>query len=179
MSRNTVGRIVVALLLAVAPAAARQDAAPADAADTELREALRSHFLNRLHVELALTDEQRERVTPLVERLELERRSQRNERMAALRALRQAYRGGAPDARLQELLDRLDRIETRARDGEREVQARIDAELTVRQRVQYRFFVSKFRQEINRRVQDARRRDWRERPRDRSRERATPRRRHP
>ncbi len=152
--------VTLLLLLASGGAAFAQADAQTDAAEIEepaLRQALRQHFENRLRMELGLTDDQTAEVLPRVERLEQERRHLRRERQEAGRELREAYRGGAPDVRLQQLLDRLTELELRSQASQRELQREIDASLTVRQRVEFRFFVAGFRQELNRRLQEARR----------------------
>lgn len=118
----------------------------------ELREAIRQFFENRLREELGLTDEQMTAIRPLVEEIEQSRAATRRERMQIVRGLRGGLRDGAEDAELQQLLDRLDRIEDEERARERSVMGRIDERLTVRQRVQFRFFIEAFRRRMEDRI---------------------------
>ena len=140
--------ILVALLLSVPVAAAQAPPSPPPAdepAPEEVRQAIMRHFENRMREELGLTDEQMVALRPLVEEIEQSRAATRRERMQTVRALRQGLRGGAGDEELQELLARLERIEDEERSRERAVMSRIDEQLTVRQRVQFRFFIEMFR----------------------------------
>jgi hypothetical protein len=118
---------------------------------------MRRYFHNQLRMELALSDEQMEELGPRVERFENARNEANRARGATLRELRRGLREGAADEQLQALLDRLDTIENEQRAAERSAMAEIDGMLTVRQRVQFRFFIHRFRQELQRRVQQLRR----------------------
>jgi hypothetical protein len=108
-------------------------------------------------MELALSDEQMERIVPKIEQIEALRTEGRKERAGALRQLRQGLAQGAGDEELQTVLDRLDAIEVDQRRQERQLVAEVDARLTVRQRVQFRFFTQRFRRELQRRIQQLRR----------------------
>lgn len=146
------------------------DATPYDASDEnvdapsvegplggELREAMRRYFHNRLRSELGLTDEQVQKIVPKVERIEQTKTETARRRRETVRLLQRGLRDGATDSRLQELLDRWHRGDREQQELEREILAEIDAELTVRQRVQLRFFIDSFRRQIARRVQELRR----------------------
>lgn len=146
------------------------DATPYDASDEnvdahsvegplggELRQAMRRYFHNRLRSELGLTDEQVQKIVPKVERIEQTKAETARRRRETVRLLQRGLRSGAADSRLQELLDRWHRSEREQQELEREILAEIDAELTVRQRVQLRFFIDSFRRQIARRVQELRR----------------------
>jgi hypothetical protein len=74
-----------------------------------------------------------------------------------VRSLNRGLRQGASDDELQGLLDRLESIEDEQRAFEKSVQARIDQHLTVRQRVQFRFFAERFRRRLERRIEDLQR----------------------
>ncbi len=154
--RGLIISMVLAALSLGAPAA-RGQSAGGGALDEELRQAIETHFRNRLRAELALSDEQMEAIWPHVEQMETVRRELRHERVSVLRDLRLAYRGGAADAELQGLLDRLTEIEDRSRAEERAALARIDQELSVRQRVEFRFLVVRFRQALRERIEAIRR----------------------
>ena len=73
-----------------------------------------------------------------------------------VRLLQRGLREGASDVELAEQLELLERIEERHRTGERSIRTRIDAQLTVRQQVQFRFFTERFRRELQRRIQQMR-----------------------
>ena len=130
---------------------------PEGAPDGELRQAMRRYLHNQLRMELALSDEQMAQLTPHIERIEGARSDARRERMTTLRQLQHGLREGAGDEQLQSLLDRLDAIENEQRAAERAAMTEIDGMLTVRQRVQFRFFVQRFRKELQQRVQQLRR----------------------
>lgn len=119
-------------------------------------EAMAEYFGNALKSELGLSDEQVEAILPLVREMERERARIRRERGAALRELRQAVRGGSDEARLQELLERAESYELRDLERRRELQARIDSHLGVRERIQFRFFSQRFRQRIQERISEIR-----------------------
>jgi hypothetical protein len=118
---------------------------------------MRRYFHNQLRLELALSDEQMAELGPRVERIEDARTRAQRERRATLRELRYGLREGASDEQLQSLLDRLHAIETEQRAAEEAAMSEIDGMLTVRQSVQFRFFIQRFRQELQRRVQQLRR----------------------
>jgi len=149
-------------LLAVLPfgAVTAQDR-PAEGDDgpaqETLREAMRDYFRNQLRMELALSDDEMAELVPLIEQIESVRGEARRERAATLRGLRRGMREGAADAELEHGLQRLDAIDTNQREREQQLVARIDELLTVRQRVEFRFFTQRFRQELQRRVQELRR----------------------
>ena len=166
--RNTL--IAAILALCGAWAAAQQPPPPAEpptegpaprvgaaAPDEELGRAIRQHFLTRLRAELALTDEQMEAVAPLVEEIEGTRSRLRRERMQTVRSLQRGMEQGAGDEELQRQLDRLGAIEEEQRLNEAEVMAEIDAQLTVRQRVQFRFYTERFRRNLERRINEMQR----------------------
>ena len=138
-------------------AALAQEPPTAGTDDEELRQAIETHFRNRLRAELSLSDEQLEAIWPHVQQLETSRREIRRERRSVLRELRQTYRGGGTDEQLQELLDRLDGIRQREQAAEQAAMEQIDRQLSARQRVEFRFFVTRFRQALRERVETLRR----------------------
>jgi hypothetical protein len=153
---------IVVLFLFIGGMSLAQEPPPAQAPaagpiDEELGQAIRQHFLTRLRAELALTDEQMAAVTPLVEELEEVRSRLRRDKIDTVRALNHGMEEGAGDAELQGLLDRLDAIEQERRAAEASVMARVDEQLTVRQRVQFRFYTERFRRNLERRIEDIRR----------------------
>jgi hypothetical protein len=125
--------------------------------EEELGRAIRQHFLNRLRAELALSDEQMGAVAPLVEQIESTRSRLRRERLETVRSLQRGMEQGAGDDELQALLDRLEAIDEEQRLTEGEVMTEIDAQLTVRQRVQFRFYTERFRRNLERRINEMQR----------------------
>ena len=163
MMRFTIRMVLVVSLLlllgsAIAPAWAFQEQGRERAAGepAELRRAMHEYFEKRLRAELSLTDEQTEHILPTVTRLEEAKTEMRQTRMETARSLRRGMQQGATDDELQELLDRLDRLEGEQRELERSMLEEIDEVLSVRQRVQLRFFIQQFRQEMQRKVQEFR-----------------------
>jgi hypothetical protein len=119
---------------------------------------MRRFYENRLRQELQLSDEKMAEILPYVDELERLREDFNRERGATVRSLQRGLREGASDIELTEQLESLERIEERHRTGEREIRTRIDAQLTARQRVQFRFFTERFRRELQRRIQQMRER---------------------
>jgi hypothetical protein len=161
MSRILRHLLIPVLLLLPAASALGQEGPPTPPGEgpegQELRQAIRQHFSNRLRAELGLTDEQTEALRPLIDEIERSRAQSRREKAATSRSLQRGLQEGASDSELQELLERLDTIEDEQRAFERSVQARIDQHLTVRQRVQFRFFAERFRRGLERRIDEFRR----------------------
>ena len=127
-----------------------------DAADSEVGDAMRRLFRNRLRAELALTDAQMEKILPWVEQIETSRNQARRARQQQARALQRGLREGADDAELERLLGEMDRLEIGQRETERAAHAQIESELTVRQRVQFRFFIERFRNQLQERIRSLR-----------------------
>lgn len=153
--------VMLLALCAAGPLPAQQQPPPPEdpggSPDGELRQAMRRYLHNQLRMELALSDEQMAELSPRIERIEGARSEARRARGTTMRELQRGLREGAGDQQLQTLLDRLDAIEREQREAERSAMAEIDEMLTVRQRVQFRFFIQRFRQELQRRIQQLRR----------------------
>lgn len=156
--RTLTARMLFVLLLGTVSLPAQQGTPGSGSGppEDELAQAMRSYFRDQLRLELALSDEQMERIVPRIEQIEASRTEGRRERERAFRTLRQGLRQGAGDEELQTALDRLERIQIDQRRQEREWVAEVDAMLTVRQRVQFRFFTQRFRRELQRRIQQLR-----------------------
>jgi len=88
--------------------------------------------------------------------MERARTTARRQRTRTVFELRRGLREGTGDEELQSLLEQLERIEQEQRRLERTALEEIDALLTVRQRVQLRFFIERFRRELQRKVQQLR-----------------------
>jgi len=149
----------IVLVLAVSAAAAQAPPPPepgADVPEQELQAAIRQFFEQRMREELALSDEQMTAIRPLVEEIERSRAQTRRERMETVRSLRDGIREGMNDQQLQQLLDGLDRLDEEQRARERSAMARIDEQLSVRQRVQFRFFTEAFRRGMEDRIRELR-----------------------
>jgi hypothetical protein len=146
-------RLVFLLVLTVVVALpiAAQEPPPSDSA-RELHAAMRRHFENRLRAELSLSDEQVEQIVPRMNELEASRQRTRRERGEVMRRLRSGMEGGASDADLLADLRELERFEIDQREMDRTAMAEIDESLTARQQVQLRFFVQRFREQMQERV---------------------------
>jgi len=148
-------------IVAASPAAAQ----PQPPAEHELREALFRYFETMLRADLALSDEQADALMPMVRALEQQRGAAQRERAQVTRELRRGYRSGASDEELGELLRRLEEIEQRSQQQTREGMLEIDRQLSVRQQVQFRATVQRFRAEVQRRIRELRGGAGRPRPR--------------
>jgi Spy/CpxP family protein refolding chaperone len=131
------------------PAADREEAG-------EVRREMQRYFVTRLRAELGLTDPQMAALTPEIEALEQTRMRNARERRELGAALRRALDAGAGDEEIQAVLDRFDEASIRHETELRERLRKIDASLTVRQRAELRFFLTRFRQDMERRVRDFR-----------------------
>jgi len=159
MSRCVTLLLVALLTFPLALTSAEETPASDDGVDVpaaELRDAMRSYFQNRLRRELALTDDQVAVIVPRIQGLEEAKRESRREKGETARQLHRGLEHGATDGELQALLDRLDAIQLREQEQEREIFAGIDESLSVRQRVQLRFFVQRFRRDMMERMSDIR-----------------------
>ncbi len=122
----------------------------------ELRREMQRYFSTRLRAELALTDEQMRALEPEFDALEASRVRNQRERREIGVLLRNALRDGAGDAEIEELLARFDDLALAHEKEQRERLRKIDASLTVRQRAELRFFLTRFRQDMERRVREFR-----------------------
>ena len=140
-----------------------------------LRAAMMRFFSNGLSRELGLSDEQLAAVMPHVREMERTRSAFRAEKLRLLREVQQAYRGGGTDEQLRGLLEAYSDLEQRADAEKRRLQAAVDAELSVRQQVEFRFFSQRFRRRLEQRIREMRsdgegntdRPRWRDRMRNR------------
>ena len=158
MSRKPFFLIVMTGLLALGGGVSwsAQQAPGANEPSNELRDAIRKHFQNRLRAELALSDQQMDEILPLMEEMESSKRRSMRERRETAQQLQRGLREGSSDEELQRLLDRMESIEDDQRESERAALARIDEQLSARQRVRLRFFIERFRREFQRRIESMR-----------------------
>ncbi len=158
LAAGLLGASLAGVALAQAPPGAERPErqGPMQGRRQEVRQRMLELFASRLRAELGLTDEQFQAIMPLVEAMEEERAAHRRETWQLRMELRRAYAEGAPDTRLEELLQAIERSQ---REHQKSMEARlqeIDEHLTVRQRVEFRGFLERFRNEMRRRVEDAR-----------------------
>ena len=134
--------------------AAEED--PGEERSGELRREMQRYFSTRLRAELALTDDQMKALEPEFDALDASRVRNQKERREIGMELRNALRGGAGDADIERLLARFDDLALTHEKEQRERLRKIDASLTVRQRAELRFFLTRFRQDMERRVREFR-----------------------
>lgn len=144
---------VAALPVRAEPAA---EEVPGEERSGELRREMQRYFSTRLRAELALTDEQVRALEPEFDALEASRVRNQKERREIGADLRNALRGGAGDPEIERLLTRFDDLALTHEKEQRERLRKIDASLTVRQRAELRFFLTRFRQDMERRVREFR-----------------------
>lgn len=160
-------RALIAMLsLAALPVLAANDGGDSP----RIGERLRRVFADRLRAEIAMTDEQAGVVLPKLEEVERARTKARREKLAIALDLRRGLRDGAADDELASLLSRFDAVDLRQEKEVRELLAEAEAPLTVRQRVELRFFLVRFKAEVERRLRGGAD-PGEERPRDRLRRR--------
>ena len=119
----------------------------------ELQQRIQTKFDNMLREELQLTDQQEQLVMPEIHRLEEAKRSFGRERMGLVRSIREGLRDGASDKELADMMEQLDALELRRVEMEQDALQRINADLSVRQQAQFRFFVDDFRRELRSRLE--------------------------
>lgn len=165
-----VGIAFVLLLAMAAPAGAQapRRRGGEEGGRAELRQAMREHFQNRLRSEVSLTDDQARHILPRVSQLEESKTALRRSHMETTRQLRRGLEQGATDEELQELLDSLERGGREQQDLEWSLMHEVDDVLSARQRVQLRFFLRGFRQQMQQKVRELRG-DWPREPRQRPR----------
>lgn len=122
----------------------------------ELRQQMHRNLAARLRADLALTDEQMSALAPRLEELERSKARGQKERRQIGVELRHALRGDASDGEIQEIQERFDPATVLHEAQLRERSKRGDSSLTVRHSAELRFFLSRFRQEMERRVREFR-----------------------
>lgn len=111
-----------------------------------------AYFLDHLQQRLELTEDQAARLSPLVKRLQTDRRELAHRRGRAMQELRRVLvSGGATEARVQELLSEIKTVEAEEPARLRRDLEAIDAVLTPVQQAKYRLLEA----EMERRVRQA------------------------
>jgi hypothetical protein len=144
------------LVTALASSGLLHAQAPEPPRRAAIREQARGLLAARLKSDVGLSDAQVADVLPRIEAIEQARREARRSRLRLLGDLRRDLDAGAPDAKLQGSLDELDRNERDEDRATRDGLAKLDAALTVPQRVRVRFLLVQLRGEISRQVQSIR-----------------------
>lgn len=135
--------LATALLLISATAAAAQEGRPEGGARRPPREEISrmvdAYLADRLQEKLALSDEQRNRVLPLVRKLNADRRHFAERRIRAIHQMRRMMKAGmTDDPRIAELLQQVKAAEAEEPVAIRAGHDAIDAVLTPVQQAQFR-----------------------------------------
>jgi hypothetical protein len=138
------------------PAGQESTADRPSADEAEPRQALQRRFQDRLRAGLALDESQAAKVLPRLEALEKHRVGYLRQRREAALRLRSKLREDASDADLQAALNRLDGLEDEHCARVRAQMAEIDRHLSVRQRVELRFYAGRFRDDVEGRIRERR-----------------------
>jgi hypothetical protein len=146
-------RIGTALLAAAAAWGVAPAQEPFPPRRAEIRAQTRGLLAARLKADVGLTDAQITEVLPRIESTEDARRQSRRERARLLSGLRRDINAEASDTALQASLDALDRNEREEDRAAREGLARIDATLSVPQRVRLRFLLARLRGDFSRQIE--------------------------
>jgi hypothetical protein len=140
-----IGRTLVALLLTLGAGSGRvfaQSEPPAGEERPARREAFRmvdAYVVSNLQQSLGLSDEELARAIPLVKELQAGRREYYLERTRTLREMRRLLqRGGATEAQVLTLLQRLKALDAEGPQEARRSQDALDAVLTPVQQAKYR-----------------------------------------
>ena len=138
--------VAIVLCCAAGGALAQEDRPPAGGPGPgrrppreEIYRMLDTYVAEHLQESLALSDEQRNRVLPLVQKLSADRRRFAERRVRALFQMRRAIAAGtATDAKMSELLQQLKATEAEEPAAMRAAQDAIDAQLTPLQQARFR-----------------------------------------
>ena len=156
--------VATALLLATALAAPAitqekdRRHAPEVRGKDDIQETIQGMMLASMKKSLELTRDQEMEVVPRVQQLLDERERFSRERRAALRRLQIKILEEAPEDReFRGAVAQLDQMEKAHHDLEARLRSDIDQSLNARQQAELRLFVPRFRQEMMRRIEQARR----------------------
>ena len=159
------------------PAAPRpRDARTEREVDRELAHTMERLMVLRLSKHLQLTEEQERGVVPLIKEITQLRRQHTRKRREAIRTLGAMSRDpGTDDGMIRQRLESFNRDDETFRRQERETLDEIRSNLDPRQQARFLAFEEHFREEIRRRIEDARHRGGRMAPRRPSVDRQPPR----
>src|SRR2546422_9804022 len=157
-------RVATALILATtlaAPAIAQQKERRQGSAvrgDDDIRDTIQVLMLASMKKSLELTQDQEMEVVPRVQHLLDERERFARERRVALRRLQIKILEEAPEEReFRGAVAQLDQMEKAHHELEARLRSDIDQSLSARQQAELRLFVPRFRQQMMRRIEQARR----------------------
>ncbi len=157
-------RVATALILATAlaaPAIAQQKERRQGSAvrgDDDIRDTIQVLMLASMKKSLELTQDQEMEVVPRVQHLLDERERFASARRVALRRLQIKILEEAPEEReFRGAVAQLDQMEKAHHELEARLRSDIDQSLSARQQAELRLFVPRFRQEMMRRIEQARR----------------------
>ncbi len=129
---------------------------PAQEAE-DMKEAVQLLMISSMKKALALTRSQEEEVIPKVQQVFAERERYARDRRDALRQIQGKLTAeSAPEKEVLSVVRRLDDLERSHQEQELQLRGQIDRLLNVRQQAQIRVFVPRFRREMQRRIEDAR-----------------------
>jgi Spy/CpxP family protein refolding chaperone len=166
MGRNLqqLGRLATMLLVCASlswASAAPQPAprqAPAGREAGDMKETIQLLMIASMKKELALTRSQEDEVIPKVQKVFAERERYARDRRDALRQIQTKLTlESVPEKDVLSVVRRLDDLERTHRDQELQLRIEIDKALNPRQQAQIRVFVPRFRREMQRRIEEARR----------------------
>jgi Spy/CpxP family protein refolding chaperone len=148
--------VLATLVLSAAPAVAqprRGGGPPPGEAEEDLRETIEIYMMARMKRALDLSDEQQQKVIPLVQELSDARQEFNRERRVLLMRLRSLVDDPeATEQEIREVLDRLEEAQGRFRQQETGSQSRIRSLLTPLQQARFIFFQEEFRRDMEQRL---------------------------
>lgn len=123
----------------------------------EMKEAVQVLMISSMKKALALTHSQEAEVIPKVQQVFAERERYARDRRDALRQIQAKLAAeSAPEKEVLSVVRRLDDLERGHQEQELQLRSEIDRLLNTRQQAQIRIFVPRFRREMQRRIEDAR-----------------------
>lgn len=167
ISRRVATALILAAVLAVPSIAQEKERrrGPEVRGEDEVRKTIQALMLVSMKKSLELTRDQEKEVVPRVQQLLDERERFARERRTALRRLQIKILEEAPEDReFRGAVAQLDQMEKAHHELEARLRSDIDQSLNPRQQAELRLFVPRFRQEMMRRIDQARRVEERRAP---------------
>ena len=150
--------VCVAALSAAEAAPQPTPRAPAVREAEEVKETIQVLMISSMKKALALTRNQEEEVIPKVQQIFAERERYARARRDALRQIQTKLTlESPPEKEVLFVVRRLDDLERTHRDQEVQLRTDLDKLLNARQQAEIRVFVPRFRREMQRRIEEARR----------------------